>query len=96
VQTHRGSLIEKVATALDAVEQSFVFPTLPNRGDVHVDVAMRGELAASAQATPDGVRFANEHGTLEYRKAMAVDAAGNTLPLAIEWDGDSAHITIPA
>lgn len=96
VQTHRGSLIEKVATALDAVEQSFVFPTLPNRGDVHVDVAMRGELAASAQATPDGVRFANEHGTLEYRKAMAVDAAGNALPLAIEWDGDSAHITIPA
>lgn len=96
VQTHRGSLIEKVATGLDAVEQSFVFPTLPNRGDVHVDVALSGELAASAQASADGVRFANEHGTLEYRKAMAIDAAGNTLPLAIEWDGDSAHIIIPA
>lgn len=96
VQTHRGSLVEKVATNLDSVEQSFVFPSLPNRGDVHVDVALTGELAASAQATPDGVRFANEHGTLDYRKAVAIDAAGNTLPLAIEWDGDSAHITIPA
>ena len=94
VRTDRGGLVETVATGLRSVEQSFVFATLPNRGDVHVDIAMHSELVAAAMA--DGVEFANEHGAVAYRKAVAVDAAGATLPLAIEWDGDSAHITIPA
>ncbi len=94
VRIVRGAITETIATELASIEQSLVFERLPNRGAVHVDIAFRGELAASALT--DGLQLRNELGAVEYRKAVAVDADGARLPLAIEWDGDSAHITIPA
>jgi hypothetical protein len=94
VRTERGALVETVATGVRAIEQSFVFTQLPNRGAVEVDITMTSELVASVVG--DGLRFANELGSVSYRKAMALDADGNMLPLPIRWDGDSAQITIPA
>lgn len=94
VRIDRGSFVETIATDLRQVEQSFVFSQLPNRGAIAVDITMTSELSASP--TAEGLRFANEHGAVGYEKAVAIDAAGATLALAIEWDGDSAHITIPA
>lgn len=94
VRTHRGTLTEVVDASLDHLEQSFVFDALPNRGAITVDVLVSSELAASL--LEDGIRFANEHGHLDYRKAVAVDAAGQRLPLAITWNGANARIEIPA
>jgi hypothetical protein len=94
VATDRGPLTEVVDLALDQVEQSFVFATLPNRGAVAVEVRLSGEFEPAALT--DGLRFANAHGAVDYRKAIAVDAAGNRLDLPIEWLGDRARIEIPA
>lgn len=94
VRTARGPLVEVVQTTMRDVEQSFVFATLPNRGAIAVDIAIDTELACTSDRS--GLRFGNEHGSVYYEKAIAVDAAGQSLPLAIVWDGDSAHIEIPA
>lgn len=94
VRTARGSVVEVVDTRLEQLEQSFVFGTLPNRGAIAVDVHVGSEFAVAPIA--DGLRFANEFGHVDYTKAVAVDARGQRLPLAIEWTGDSAHIEIPA
>ena len=94
VRTARGSLTEVVETRLETLEQSFVFDTLPSRGAIAVDVRITGELQPSL--LDNGVRFANEFGHLDYTKAVAVDAKGRRLPLAITWTGDTAHMEIPA
>lgn len=94
VTTDRGGLTEQLDLELRAVEQSFVFAQLPNRGAVRIDLRLQGEFLGTA--TGDGVAFANAHGSVGYRKALAVDAAGAVLALPIAWDGSLAHIEIPA
>ena len=94
VRTSRGAFAEVVDTRLDHVEQSFVFETLPNRGAITVDVRIASEL--DARTIADGVRFANDLGHVDYTKAVALDAAGRRLPLGIQWDGETARMTIPA
>lgn len=94
VRTPRGACTEVIDTSLQQLEQSFVFETLPSRGAIAVDVAITSELAASV--LDNGLRFANEFGHVDYTKAIAVDAAGRQLPLAITWNGTSAHMEIPA
>ncbi|MBL8752471.1 MAG: hypothetical protein JNK15_04140 [Planctomycetes bacterium] len=94
VRTARGGCTEVIDLALDQMEQSFVFDALPNRGAIAVDVRVDTELAASMLA--NGIRFGNEFGHVDYQKAVAVDAAGRRLPLAIEWTGNGVHMEIPA
>ncbi len=94
VATDRGALVETVATTTDVVEQSFVFHELPNRGAIHVDLAVQTSLQATVLA--EGLRFANEFGAVHYTKAVAIDATGARQSLPITWDGDSVHMTIPA
>lgn len=94
VRTHRGQVTEIVDTRLESLEQSFVFDTLPNRGAIDVDVAIATELAPST--IEGGLRFANDYGHVDYTKAVAVDAKGERLPLAITWTGSAAHMSIPA
>jgi len=94
VRTDRGSLVEVYDTKLETLEQSFVFSQLPNRGDVRVEVGIASELVASE--IPGGLRFANEHGHVDYTKAVAVDAKGARLDLPIVWTGTTARMTIPA
>ncbi|HEX5050397.1 MAG TPA: hypothetical protein VFZ65_01365 [Planctomycetota bacterium] len=94
VRTARGACTEVIDAQLEQLEQSFVFDTLPNRGAIGVDVRIASELVASV--LDDGIRFANEFGHVDYTKAVAVDAAGRRLPLAIGWNGTHAHIEIPA
>lgn len=94
VRTGRGALTEVVELGVRQVEQSFVFETLPNRGAIAVDVRLGGEFTPTT--IPGGLRFANEHGAVDYTKAIAVDAGGRRLPLSIAWNGDAARIEIPA
>jgi hypothetical protein len=94
VRTARGALTEVIDAYPGSLEQSFVFERLPSRGAIAVDVRIDTELAPAVIA--GGLRFANERGHVDYTKAVAVDAAGKRLPLAIEWTGTSARIEIPA
>lgn len=94
VRTPRGGLTEVVDTTLRNVEQSWVFQTLPNRGAIQVEVRLAGDFTAAASA--DGLRFANEHGSVAYERAVAVDATGARLTLPITWTGTEAHIVVPA
>lgn len=94
VRTHRGSLTEVVATSLDALEQSWVFDRLPARDTITVDVQMSGDYRVSP--IDGGLRFENEHGHVDYQKAVAVDGKGRRLPLPITWLGDRARMQIPA
>ncbi len=94
VRTARGGLTEVVDTSLRSVEQSWVFATLPNRGEIAVEVRIDGEFTAEASA--DGLRFRNEFGAVSYEKAVAVDAAGAQITLPIRWTGTEAHILVPA
>jgi hypothetical protein len=94
VRTARGSLIEVVDTSMAFVEQSFVFEALPNRGAIAVEIRLAGDFDATT--TADGLRFGNEHGAVDYRKAIARDATGLSLPLTIDWREGTARIEIPA
>jgi len=94
VQTDRGALTERMQTGLERLEHSFVFHTLPNRGALSLDLACTTEL--QARAIDDGVRFACEHGHVDYTHAVAVDANGKRLPLPITWTGTGLHMEIPA
>ncbi|MBL8723395.1 MAG: hypothetical protein JNK49_05080 [Planctomycetes bacterium] len=94
IHTARGPLVEVVDTAMDQIEQSWVFAELPQRAAVVVDVRLAGAFAASR--TERGLRFTNDHGSVDYHGAVARDAAGKSLPLEIEWLGDAARIEIPA
>ncbi len=94
VRVDRGAVVETYDLAMRAVEQSFVFHTLPNRGAIEVEIAVASELRAEPIAS--GLRFAGELGHVDYTKAVAIDAAGRRLPLPIAWRGDSIAMTIPA
>ena len=63
VRIDRGDLVERFDLSLDAVEQTFVFTSLPHRGALSVDVRLQGEFTTTA--TPDGLRFTNEHGIID-------------------------------
>ena len=93
VRTFRGSVTEVVTLSLEQLEQSWVFDALPAREAIVAEVRMSGEYSVSL--LEQGLRFSNEHGRIDCTKAVAVDARGASLPLAIEWAGDRARITIP-
>lgn len=94
VRLDRGSFVEVYDLGLEAVEQSFVFRELPVRGTLTVEIGVASELVATA--IPDGLRFSGVAGHVDYTKAVAIDARGRRLPLAIEWLGDAVRIAIPA
>lgn len=94
VRVARGALTEVLDLGLQQVEQSFVFEALPARGAVAVEVSLVGEY--TAQVIGEGLVFANAHGSIGYTKALARDARGQQLPLAIEWSDGRARIEIPA
>ncbi|MFO0276461.1 MAG: hypothetical protein ACK533_04180 [Planctomycetota bacterium] len=94
VHTARGSLTEVVDLRLNEVEQSFRFDTLPTRGAVAVEVRLAGDFVGTP--IPGGLRFGNEHGAVEYTKAVAFDANGRSVTLPIDWDGATARMEIPA
>jgi hypothetical protein len=94
IRIDRGGLAETYALAMQEVEQTFEFRSLQNRGAVVVEL----DVASDLHATPieGGVRFTGELGHVDYTKAIAVDAAGRRLPLAIDWQGNGIKMTIPA
>lgn len=90
----RGDVVERFDLRGEGVEHSFVFETLPNRGDLVLDVAVHTTL--EHVATNAGHTFVGPAGGVRYGHALALDAAGRTLPLATTWSGTALRIEVPA
>jgi len=82
VALNRGAFVESYDVALDSVEQTFVFDSLPRGGDLMVHIPVASELDASASV--DGIEFRSELGRVVYGRATAVDARGRRAELATE------------
>lgn len=94
VQFERGGLTEIYAISPDAVEQEFVFQSLPGSGELSLNLAVESELSGSTGA--DGIRFSNDLGSVGYGQATAIDAAGHRVECATTLDGNSIQIRVPA
>ncbi len=90
----RGSLVERYDVAPQSVEQSFVFQSLPQQGELVLELAVESELAATQDA--QGIRFGNELGEVRYGRATVLDAAGHSLELEQQLDGTRLSIRVPA
>jgi len=94
VQYARGGMTERYSIRSDSIEQEFVFPSLPGKGDLVLRLALDTELARSQ--SPEGLRFSNDLGHVDYSRAVAVDAAGKRAEAETTLEGDSIRIRVPA
>jgi hypothetical protein len=90
----RGGFLERYDATPDAIEQSFVFESLPARGELVL--RMSAESVLSARETGEGLRFESEEGGLEYSRAVAVDALGRRETLATRLAAGGIEIRVPA
>ncbi|MCY2959419.1 MAG: hypothetical protein NTY35_04575 [Planctomycetota bacterium] len=90
VELDRGSFVEAYDITPGAIEQTFVFQSLPGTGDLVVHVPLASPLESSACA--EGFEFQGEFGRVRYGRATAIDAAGRSS--AAPTTLDDAGITI--
>ncbi len=76
------------------MEQMFWFDALPARGELCVEVALGTDLGAEAH--DGGLRFTNQLGTVNYGRAVAIDANGDRLPLELTLEHGTLRFLVPA
>jgi hypothetical protein len=74
VVMQRGAFVERYDLALESLEQSFVFESLPRAGALVLHIPVASELEGSESA--NGLEFTSDFGTLTYSRAVAIDALG--------------------
>ncbi len=94
IEFDRGALVERYELAPRLVEQSFHFTELPERGELAISLDVSSELIA--RRADDGWRFESQHGYALYGPALALDAAGRTLPLETTLEHGVLSIRVPA
>lgn len=94
IERHGRACSERYDAMAEGLEQSFVFPTLPQRGELVVDVAVRTALAVHADG--GALHFTDDHVHVVCDRAFAVDAHGARCELALEWRGDGYRLRVPA
>lgn len=90
----RGTLREEYVASDAGIEQRFVFRELPQRGAIDVDLVVTTEFAIEANA--NGHTFTHERGSFGYGAAVAIDARGESTPVATTYAGGHFHLTVPA
>jgi hypothetical protein len=70
----RGSFVESYDLTPQSIEQSFVFSSLPERGELVLHIPVASELEALDSA--NGLEFRGENGRVTYGRATAIDATG--------------------
>lgn len=88
----RGGLSESYTIGLESIEQTFVFETLPARGELVLRIALESELAVSA--SEGGLELRNERGGVRYGRATAIDALGRSASAATVWTGAGIEIRV--
>lgn len=76
------------------MEQMFWFDTLPVRGELRVEVALRTDLEARADG--DGLSFHHALGAVAYSRAFAIDARGARLPIVTTLEQGTLCFRVPA
>ena len=94
VTLDRGALSEVYRLAPDSLEQEFVLQRQPGAGDLALRIAVESELTPAQDA--DGIRFANEYGSVRYGRATVVDAHGERLELEETLADGRIGIDVPA
>lgn len=90
----RGTLVEVYDLAPRSLEQTFVFASLPNQGELVLDVAVASELERGENDAH--LWLSNELGRVDVSRAVAIDAKGARLPLQTAWSADGVRIRVPA
>ncbi|MDZ4774342.1 MAG: hypothetical protein SGI72_14535 [Planctomycetota bacterium] len=94
VSFERGAFVERYDLALESLEQSFVFESLPRAGELVIRIPIASELAASEGE--HGLEFANDFGTLTYSRAIAIDALGRRFTAPTRLVDGSIEIAVSA
>lgn len=93
-QLDHGSFVENFALRPEGVEQSWVFASLPQRGELTIDVAWASTLPCLPDR--DGHCFRAEDGSaVRYGQATAIDAAGKRLAVRTQRVEDRLRIVVP-
>ena len=95
----RGIVTEKYVFEKDALEQLFVVASLPEeRGEIRVSGRVTTNLAPPDEGTRAGKLSFTWRGVelLTVSKAVAIDAEGKRLPLALAWADGRMSMTVPA
>ena len=94
VSYERGSVREVYELALDSVEQKFVFPALPTRGELALRLAVTTDMSASRSGR--AIDYASADGVVRYGAATVVDARGLSAPAPSELVEQGLEIRVPA
>ncbi len=92
VEIDRGAFREVYDLGPTAIEQSFVFDTLPGEGDIVVHIPVATSL--EARATSTALEFHGEGGHVTYGRAVAIDAAGRSASAATEFRDGSITLRV--
>lgn len=95
IRYERQGLTEVYELGLEGIEQKFLFPALPSRGELRLSLHVTTELAG--QPAADGsLSFTNERGGVRYGRAVAFDAVGRRCEVATRWADEQIELSVPA
>jgi hypothetical protein len=95
VTIQREGITEELKPLRRAVEQSWIFDTLPSgAGDLVVRCAIDGVV--SAKPHPEGLELTTPNGVFLYTSIRWVDAANVVTPIVPRWTGTAVEMTVPA
>lgn len=94
VELDRGAFVEAYDLTPNALEQTFVFPALPRRGELVLRLAVGSEFEGLTSAA--GITFRGALGEVRYGRATAIDAAGRRQEAPTELVDGSIVIRVPA
>ncbi len=94
VELERGAFVEAYDLALESVEQSFVFDTLPRRGELVVRIPVPG--VRGADSTEGGLELHTDLGSVRYGHAVAIDARAERIAAPTTFEGGAIVIRVPA
>lgn len=94
VELDRGAFVEAYELAPRSIEQTFVFATLPARGELALHIPVASDLAGVESAS--GIEFHSDLGRVVYGRATAIDALGRRAQAATELAGGAITIRIDA
>ncbi len=94
IRADRGACIEQFDLQPAAVEQSWVFTTLPTRGDLRLSLDATTELRGEDLGA--GLAFHGPHGGIRYDRAIAIDARGARCELELDLRENRIELVVPA
>jgi hypothetical protein len=89
-----GPVVETLDLRPQAIEQTFTFATLPQRGELVLGIALDTELVG--QQHGDGLRFTGAWTEVGYTGAIAIDADGDRVAASTTLVDGRIEIRVPA